>query len=63
MFSSFVAGAVTAYQENEFSGQLNDFHISNGIQAKVSRKPPPIRERKEIRTEGGRGAVYIYIYI
>lgn len=35
--------------ETKFSGQLNDFHISDGIRAKVSRKPS---EKREIAREG-----------
>lgn len=55
--------AAAAYQENEFSGQLNDFHISNGIRAKVSRKPPPKGEERNADGGGSGCGIYITVYI
>lgn len=60
----FPSAAAAAYRENEFSGQLNDFHISNGIRAKVSRKPPPSLVLLLRRDGGGEHYItVIYIYM
>lgn len=52
---AFYTAAGPSYRENEFSGQLNDFHISDGIRAKVSRKPWPADGRSDGRAGGRTG--------
>lgn len=69
MFSSF-GTAAAVYQKNEFSGQLNDFHISNGIRVKVYRVSHRRRRRRGIGEKRSgkslgrrerRGGTYYYI--